>query len=40
MSIVWEGFEVGAHLNDLVETIELYLNLSPEDAIREFLGKW
>jgi len=25
---------------DRLTTIELYLNLSPEDAIREFLNKW
>ncbi len=25
---------------DLLTTTEIYLNLSPEDAIREFLNKW
>ena len=26
--------------HDRLTTTELYLNLSPEDAIREFLAKW
>jgi integrase/recombinase XerD len=26
--------------HDRLTTTELYLNLSPEDAIREFLEKW
>jgi len=26
--------------HDRLSTTELYLNLSPEDAIREFEGKW
>jgi len=26
--------------HDRLTTTEIYLNLSPEDAIREFLNKW
>jgi len=26
--------------HDRLATTEIYLNLSPEDAIREFLNKW
>ena len=26
--------------HDRLDTTEIYLNLSPEDAIREFLNKW